>query len=373
VGTLHALFHPTAAMHGLRPALTLALAIALLAIPLPCQAGDYAEPCSGPYDWLRLNSGEWLRGDLYRVRLKSVEFWSKKLKSQSFKWKDVVDLCVWQTARYVQEDNTIVQGIGRMQDDVFTIHTPNGTVELSRGLVVAVLPGEASELQRWALKLTAGLDAHYGNTEQSALNGSVDVRREDRVTRLQLTYLTSYGTASGEENVNKHEFDARIDVWLTRRLYLTPIHSRTIYDKFQNIAVRTSPTAGGGYYIVDTGTLEIDLKGGVGYQFTRYISVGPDQSRDVSDAGFRLGGRVKWDVTGDLTFEANHDTFLVATNFGLTNYHTVASLSYDITNRLDIQFSVTHDRIREPVANSEDILPSRDDVQLIAGFGVEFR
>ena len=358
-----------------RPKLTLLLAlwIALLAIPPAVRAQEYPDPCTGPYDWLRLNSGEWLRGDLYRVRLKSVEFWSKKLKGQTFKWKDVVELCVWRTARFVQEDNTIVQGVGHMQDDVFTIVTPNGTVALSRGLVVAVLPGEASELQRWSLALTAGIDAHYGNTEQSTLNGTLTAKREDRLARMQLTYLGSYGTASNQENVNKHQIELRLDVWLTRRFYLTPLDSRTLYDKFQNIKLRTSPSSGVGYYIVDTGLVEFEVQSGVGYQYTQYISVEPDQSADVSDAGVRLGGRFKWEVTGDLTFEIHHDTFLVATDFGLTNYHTRTTLTYEITHRLNLNLGITHDRIREPVASADGIMPSRDDVQLIAGFGVEFR
>ncbi len=39
-------------------------------------------PCTGPYDWVRLTSGEWLRGSIYGMRNKRLEFRSKRLKTQ---------------------------------------------------------------------------------------------------------------------------------------------------------------------------------------------------------------------------------------------------------------------------------------------------
>ena len=43
------------------------------------------------WDWMRLNSGEWLKGHLKRMREDEIEFDSDKLDVVKFDWADVVE------------------------------------------------------------------------------------------------------------------------------------------------------------------------------------------------------------------------------------------------------------------------------------------
>jgi len=87
----------------------------------------------------------------------------------------------------------------------------------------------------------------------------------------------------------------------------------------------------------------------------------------------RLATRLKWDIITDLKFRVNHDTILVPSNFDLTNFHTRVELSYEITDLLALEFTLVHDRVREPVRSADGRLPEKDDVQMIFGLALEYR
>ena len=358
-----------------QPLPTLALCLALLPALLPpaARGAELADPCTDSYDWLRLNSAEWLKGELQHMRYEHIEFKSDKLKTQKLKWKDVVELCLPKTNRFVIEDHTVLEGSGHLVGSELVVTTKNGQVKLERGRLVAVLPGQARELQRWRLKASLGLDGHFGNTDQSSLNSSLDIRREGRISRMQFVYIAAFGSADGTENVSRHRGEAGLDVYVTRRFYIKVLEGSAVYDKFQNIALRATPTSGLGYQIFDTNDFELSLEGGLGYQYSRYISVRPGDELSASNLSLRAAMWFKWDITGDLDLQARHESILVATNFGLTNYHTRATFTYDITDLLKIELTGSHDRVREPVAAADGTLPERDDVQLIIGLAVELR
>jgi hypothetical protein len=332
---------------------------------------SYQEPCTGPDDWVRLNSSEWLKGDLRWMRNKTLEFKSKKLKAQTLKWKDVVEVCLPGLSRFVREDNSVAQGIGHVRYSEVVVVTAMGEVKFGRHELIAILPGGARELDRWSLIASLGVDANVGNTEQTSLTASVEVRRDARETRFNSGYYGSYGTASGEENVNRQRILGKFDWFLKRQFYVTLLDGAVVYDKFQNIQNRTIIGSGIGYWVIDWETLEWELEAGAAYQYTQNISVEFGQDPSSNDFAIRLSTYFKWDITGDLKFDIRHDSYLVATDFGLTTNFTRMKGSYEITDLLNLEVTFVHSRVQDPVPLADGTVPKPNDYQLVIGFGLE--
>lgn len=325
-------------------------------------------PCSGPYDWVRLNSGEWLRGRVYRMRRNELEYRSKKLKGQTVKWKDVSELCLPEPTRFVLEHHRIVIGRARLRGDVLTVTGSEGDRTVERREIIAILSGDQSEINRWRARASIGIDARTGNTKQTTIDSTGGLIREDSNSRAQLLYYGTYGTSNDILNVNKHRGDVKLDIFFSRWIYISAIDAILIHDEFQNIQFRAIPTAGLGWSVFDRPSFEWDLEAGGGYQFSNFIAGAPDEG----DGVIRLGTRLQWDLISDLKFNATHDTILVVTNFGLTTYNTRATLSYELTDFLSLDFSIVHTRVREPVSDGERV-PENDDLQMVFSLALERR
>lgn len=340
----------------------------------PAQADDpIVAPCSGSSDWLQLTSSEWLRGELHRMRTRSIEFESDKLKSQTLDWEDVATLCVAGIARFVRSDRTVVQGIGHVRDGTVSVLTATGEASFPRDDLLAILPGEARERERWSL--SAGLGANFatGNTDQSALNFSLVVRREDRVTRGELGIYGNYGRADGVDTANQQRLNAELDYFLSRRFYLTLAQLALVRDPFQNTALRAVPSAGAGYRIIDRSRFEWEVDLGVGYQYLEFISTTTGRPPSQNDVANRISTTFEWTIVSDLDLDVEHYSVFVWTSLGQSTEHTQATLSYELTDLLDIDITGIHDYTWEPVANDQGEVPDKNDFRLTVGLSVEFR
>jgi putative salt-induced outer membrane protein YdiY len=338
------------------------------------QAADpIVEPCTGSSDWLQLTSSEWLRGELRRMRTDAIEFESDKLKSQSLEWKDVASLCVAGIARFVRSDRTFVQGTGHVRDGTVVVLTATGEQSFPRDDLLAILPGEARERQRWSL--SAGLGANFatGNTNQSALNFSLAVRREDRVTRGEVEFQGNYGRADGVDTANQQRVNADLDYFLSRRFYLTLAELALVRDPFQNTALRAVPSAGAGYRIIDASRFEWEVGLGMGYQYLEFISTTTGRPPSQNDVANRLSTSFSWTIVSDLDLDVEHYSVFVWTSLGQSTEHTQATLSYELTKLLDIDITAIHDYTWEPVANDQGEVPDKNDFRLTVGLSVEFR
>jgi hypothetical protein len=349
----------------------LPLLVPLVAVSGAANGQALPKPCSDEKDWVQLSSAEWLRGDLRRMRGKRVEFKSKKLKSQTLKWKDVVELCLPRVARWVREGPIVTQGLGHMAAGEVVVVTANGEVRFPRRDLVAVLPGEASELERWGVKLTLGLDAHVGNTEQTAYSASGEIWREAHSSRFLFGYQGSVGTADGQENVNKHRLNSFYDYFFTKRFYWTVIDAIASYDRFQNIGIRFTPSTGPGYMIVDRPNLDWRVAAALGYQYTSFISVAPGEAASTSDLAVVLSTEFEWEIVNDFKFNLSNWTILVPTDFDQTSLRTRGQVTYEITDLLRLEITAIHDFLNQPVSKNDGTVPDSHDFQLILGLGVE--
>jgi len=333
---------------------------------------DLPEPCTGPWDWVHLSSGEWLRGEFKRMRKKRFSFRSTRMKTQTLDWKHVKAFCFPGNTRFILEDHTVMAGQGRLVDGLLTVSTDEITQTAPREDIWAILPGLPRELNRWRSKLSVGLDAFTGNTDQQNFTASVEIDREDAGTHLDLDYRGSFGRTDGKQNVNRHRATGEFNVYFNRRVFAALPFIEYTSDHFQNLQHRVTPGASLGYKLFDSDSFEWDVQVGWAYQYTRFVSVQPDQALAESDSGPRFMANLDWDVWGDLTWKASHSTILLVLNFDQSNYHTQTSLVYDLTDLIYLEFSFWHDRTRQPQETQSGDFPKKDDFRYLVSVGVSF-
>jgi len=340
--------------------------------PEALSVSDLPEPCSGPWDWVHLSSGEWLRGEFKRMRKKKFEFQSTRMKSQNIDWKHIKEFCFASETRFILYDHTVLVGHGRLSNGRLTVTRGDVTQTATRDDIWSMLPGLPKELNRWSASLSAGLDAYAGNTDQQNLTASVALDRDDPSTHLDLDYTTSFGATSGVQNVKRHRATAEYDVYFNRALFAVLPGVQYTSDTFQNLQQRVAPGIGLGYEIFDLDTLEWDVQLGVAYQYTQYVSVAPGQHQRENDVGPLLLTNLDWDITGDLTFKLSQNAVLLTIDFDQSNFHTQGSLVYDVTDFIYLEFSAWYDRVLHPRPKADGSIPDANDVRTVVSIGLKF-
>jgi putative salt-induced outer membrane protein YdiY len=266
----------------------------------------------------------------------------------------------------------VLAGRGRLEKGVLTVVSDEVTQTARRSDIWVILPGAPTELNRWRSTVSIGIDTYTGNTDSSGLTASSTIDREDPNSHLHVEYTGTFNQADGETVAARHRVGQSMNVYFTRLLYASLPFLDYTSDRFQNLKHRAVPGLALGYKIFDLDALEWSIDGGLAYQYTRYVSVTPDQQLRENDWGPRIATQLEWDVVTDLDLELSHQTVLLVRDFTQTNYHTRGTLSYEITDLLYIELSVWHDRIRQPRENVDNVTPEKDDFRYTFSFGLSF-
>ena len=153
---------------------------------------------------------------------------------------------------------------------------------------------------------------------------------------------------------------------------MTPFAAEYYADRFQNISYRWTVGAGAGVYIARRGDLEWRAILGGSYRTTKYLSVeaGVD---DTDDTGaISPGTFFDMDVTDDLEVSFEYSAQVGVPNPKETTHHAEFLGSLDLIGDIfELTLSVIYDRVENPKADSAGIVPKRDDVRLVFGFGVD--
>lgn len=326
------------------------------------------------FDWVQLVSGEWLKGSVKRMRDDVLEFDSDKLGMQFIDLADVVRVHLPTVHTYVFDDRVSATGVGVMTPDKVAVQTEQGTQIFERSALEGIVEGGEREKDWWSMKLRFGLTLNRGNTDQLTYDIFFKVRREDEMTRLDLSYNATFGRTDGVQNVQRHlgEFDFK--VFLSDRWFVTPAFGQLFNDRFQNIKFRATPAAGAGVHIIDTPSVKWDFQTGLGYQYLKYLDssqvTGDDPQNDLF---IPLYTYADFDITDDIDLTLSWLTNLVVTQIGNTNHTGKADLSVELTSviNLDVAFLFLRTEQPPPPPAAGDPPIESNDYQLVVGISVE--
>jgi len=330
------------------------------------------EPSPKSYDWIRLKSGEWLKGEIVRVRDDTLRFDSDELDELDLDWEDIPAFRSPRLHTYIFEGRRIFTGTAVMQDGRITLAMADGEErEFDRDKLVSIVSGDQSERSWWSGKLSLGLIARTGNTESTDFNTTFEIKREAPVTRFSIDYTGNTSSQDGSLTASNNRADLAFDIYVSRRFFVTAPSFNFYRDEFQNIEYQLSPGLGVGYDLLKKKWIDWEIGGGAAYQHTQFISTTVDQGAS-SDVALLASTSLDFDFPSGIELDNSYQLQLVVTNPGLTAQHLLSTLSFDIWGPLDLDVSFSWDRVQDPVTAADGTTPESDDLRLSVGIGIEF-
>jgi hypothetical protein len=323
------------------------------------------------HDWLRLTSGEWLKGKLKRMREKDLEFDSDKLDLLEFSWDKVDELHSPRVNTYVFDDKVDVVGRAVVTKDKVLVETADGVQSYPRDELLSIVGGSPRERNFWSTRLSAGFSGTAGNTNQGQFNGHWDLRRADQRTRTELRYDGSFGYANNAPTVNRHLGVAETKLFVSKRFFYVPVTSGFLNDQFANLKFRATPATGAGVHVFDTKKVEWDLGGALGYQYTRFLSAAASVENPQHDGFISFMTHADFDFTDDVELILRWTSNVVYTDIGLTNHLGSAKFSVDVTDILDLETTFKFYRTEQPPPRADGTVPKKNDYEVIVSLALE--
>ena len=323
-------------------------------------------------DWIRLVSGEWLRGELTMMQRGIVEFDSDELDDLELDYEDIDEILTVHVYTVLLEDRRSLVGRMKLLDTVVTLDTDEGDVEVPREQVLAFVPGRPTESNYWSGDVRFSATIREGNTDQVDNVISISAKRETAASRLSMFLESVTGTLDGSENANNQTFSAGYDYYLSRRTFVRPFGIEVFADRIQNIDYRISPFAGAGYTFVDSAKTEWDGILGVGYRYTKFESVeaGEDDSSETTTAVIQT--KLESDLTSDIELGASYGVDISLEEVENTDHEARLSLSFEFVWDLDFDVNFVWKYVGNPAADSSGDTPEQNDLRIELGLTWEF-
>lgn len=323
-------------------------------------------------DWIRLTSGEWLKGDLLSMRNDKFEFDSAEMGEQSFDWEDIAEFRSSRKYTYVLTDRTSLIGTALISDQEVLISVNGEDRVLKRADLMSIVPAGERERDRWDGKLSLGFAFRRGNTNQTDLIYQAFVKRTDALTRVRFDSNGAIGEVNGEQTVNNLRTSLKIDLFVSRRFYITPLAVTLFRDEFQNIKAQVTPYAGGGFHALRRKRATCDLELAGGYQYTRFDSVQEGAVEERHNGAILPTIRIETDPLKKVDFDLLYQAGITLPDPGETIMHGEAILSVEITKIFDLDVSWIWDRVQGSQQNEDGTTPEKDDTKLTVGIGIDF-
>lgn len=323
-------------------------------------------PMPEKWDWIKLVSDEWLKGELIVMYDDRLEFDSDEMDMQTIDFEDIKEIRTGQIVqvRFLHD----VDAVGKLYvsgDKVRVLGEKDQTFHRSE--VVSITSGAPKEFNYWNFKVTLGANIRSGNTEQVELNSYINIMRRTVKNRIVAEYRSAYNVTDDVVAADNERGSATWDKFINRKFFVKPVFLEYFADPFQNIDSRWTVGVGAGYEIMDTKKTEWRVSGGPAYQRTRFDDVLPGTPEEESTPALVASTIFDKELTGWIDFIQEYRFQFTNMESGSYNHHWVTTFETDITSLLDFDISLVWDRIRDPRQNSDGTFPEQDDFRLILG------
>ena len=324
------------------------------------------------WEWVRLNTGEWLKGTIDSIRDDRMDFDSDKFDDIRLKMKNVVETRSSAVNTFVFTAQRVVVGVGRITPDKVIIETESGTETLPREQLISLAVGSSSEWRLWSGKVSAGVSSTSGNTSQMTANVQATLERLGPFLRLQSSYYGNFGETSGESNVRNQQLNFQADLFIRDRLFLIPAIFEYYTDDFANIGLRIKPGAGLGYQLARGGDLDWKVTGVAQYQRVDLYSDPSGAPPTLESFALTLATDVVWDVTDDTTLDVNYSVTIPTDQGASPDQQAILVVEIDLTQSLTVNATINWTRIGDPMELADGTTPSPNDLSVSFGFGFNF-
>ena len=334
-------------------------------------ATEFVPPNDG-YDWLRLVSGEWLRGELIGVFNDEIEFDSDVLDELTIDGEDVDQFYSPRTFGLSIRGRELVVGRVWLNGDRVTVSVGKDEQEFSREELVAITVAAERERDRWSGDVSIGINVREGNSDFVEYNMLAGIERLTPQSRIFVDYLGTFNETEGVQVANNHRVNLVLDRFSGSRLFWRPFIGQYFRDPFQNIEHQGTLETGLGYELTDTSRTEWEVFAGAGFNYVERVSVEPGQPSNSTSPALSLGTNFDTELTSWMDYLFSFTATFLDDESGSYQHHLLTTLSSDLVGNFDIDFSFVWDRTENPPPLADGQIPEQDDFRLLVGLSYEF-
>ena len=325
----------------------------------------------GKFDWIQMNSGEWVKGEIIVMYDDDLEFDSDEFDDLILGWGDIKQIHSSQVMNVGFLGRRSAVGTLVVIGDKVLVIGDDGTQEFAKKDVLTITAGLPKEINFWSMKVFAGLIVRTGNSDVREVNLQANFKRRTIKNRITMDFIANQNTTESIEISDNQRASLSWDKFLTDRLFVKPAFGEYLRDPFQNIAARYTFGVGAGYQIIDSPKVDWEISGGPAYQETRFESVSVGEDKESTPA-LVVGTTADWDITKWLEFDGSYRFQVVNEVSGRYNHHMVLSLETEITSLIEFDISWIWDRIQNPRKDENDIIPQQNDFRTTVGLTFDF-
>ncbi|MDO6762910.1 DUF481 domain-containing protein [Agarivorans sp. 1_MG-2023] len=322
-------------------------------------------------DWIQLDSGEVIQGELEELYQKKALFDSDELDDLSI---DIEDIQRLRTAKWFQVNLRglgVVRGRLMVDEEKVTI-VGKDTHFASRYDVISVYQVAESEADRWENKATLSANIASGNTNTLEINGKLNSERKTALSRTIITYLGVVSESNDETTARNHRVTLSHDLYKHQDWFFRPVLADFYHAPLKNIKLQSQLASQVGYIAVEDDDKKWELSAGPSWQQTRFEEVTAGTSNKESSLGLSFGSNFEIDITKDIELNHDYQMTLSQTKTGGYQHHNLLNFAIDITDDLDLDIDFIWDYTASPTPDADDITPEKNDYRVVIGIGLDF-
>jgi putative salt-induced outer membrane protein YdiY len=330
------------------------------------------------FDWIKLTSDEWLKGDIISMYDEKLEFDSDELDMQTIDLEDIAELRSkeWQSIRMF--DGTIAEGYLVIKDGQLSLVKNGVTTTYEFSNLLSIASSGKNERDLWDGYVNLGINLREGNTVQFDYTFSAGIQRRSSSSRFKTDYTADYSRYEDQDDgqtkvtADSDRLTSSYDWFFNPKIYFRAADFEYMTDEFLNIDYRIHYGIALGYHIVDTSRTSWDVNLGPSYQKSKFLSVVDDVNDSEDSLGLTLGTDFTFEFTSDIDYDASYSVQVIDEASGGNIHHFQTGLEIDLTNDFDLDLTFYADRTENPKADSEGKVPEKNDFRLVVGLGYDF-
>jgi hypothetical protein len=330
------------------------------------------------FDWIKLTSDEWLKGDIISMYDEKLEFDSDELDMQTIDLEDIAELRSreWQSIRMF--DGTIDEGYLVIKDGKLSLVKNGVTSHYEFSNLLSIASSGKNERDLWDGYVNLGINLREGNTVQFDYTFSAGIQRRSSSSRFKTDYTADYSRYEDKETeqttvtADSERLTSSYDWFFNPKIYFRAADFEYMADDFLNLDYRIHYGIALGYHIVDTSRTSWDVNLGPSYQKSKFLDVKDGESDSEDSLGVTLGTDFTFEISSDIDYEASYNVQVIDEASGGNIHHFQTGLEIDLTNDFDLDLTFYADRTENPKEDSEGLVPEKNDFRLVVGLGYDF-